>query len=352
MKRTHTFRWSPGLVNHLVTALTGQWWRELTSTPWPGGTLAWAELHIELDFFSREQLRQKEDKRGRTREYQIVNHYSGKWLPLSQASVLVDFVNLEILVNCHMSCLWLTKLETFFYMVFVPGLWGLHASSLYWRAKNTTSGNDKSPTPSVLENFVFTMLVNNKLLLLLLSTGRGSEWPGGRSTGCTGTRCRRRGRWALTSRCVWSSCWCSCCSWWQREPSGLHSTFLFFTHPWLNAASNARVVPTKMCCWSSWPLRLLSGLPSFTCLTFFFDSTRHFRLGRGKTVARRPVKQLKRKAGRRRRRNEGRSETHLPPTSCSTIPIPAWSQNWASSWSQSDGNRPMCSKRIVIKSIA
>jgi len=33
---------------------------------------------------TREQLRQKEDKRGRTREYQIVNHYSGKWLPLSQ----------------------------------------------------------------------------------------------------------------------------------------------------------------------------------------------------------------------------------------------------------------------------
>ena len=63
--------------------------------------MAWAELHIELDFFSREQLRQKEDKRGRTREYQIVNHYSGKWLPLSQASVLVDFVNLEILVNYH-----------------------------------------------------------------------------------------------------------------------------------------------------------------------------------------------------------------------------------------------------------
>ena len=198
----------------------------------------------------------------------------------------------------------------------VPGLWGLHASSLYWWAKNTTSGNDKSPTPTVLKNFVFTMLVNNKLLLLLLSTGRELEWPGGRSTGCMGTRCRRRGRWALTSRCVWSSCWCSCCSWWQREPSDLHPAFLFFTRLWLNAASNARVVPTKMCCWSSWPLWLLSGLPSFTCLTFFFDSTRHFRLGRGKTVARRPVKQLKRKAGRQRRRNEWRSETHLshPPS--------------------------------------
>ena len=101
MKRTPTCRWSPGLVNHLVTASAGLWWRELTSTPWPGGISAWVELHIELDFFSREQLRQKEDKRGRTREYQIVNHYSGKWLPLSQASVLVDFVNLEILVNYH-----------------------------------------------------------------------------------------------------------------------------------------------------------------------------------------------------------------------------------------------------------
>ena len=116
MKRTPTCRWSPGLVNHLVTASVGQWWRGLTSTPWPGGTLAWAELHIELDFFSREQLRQKEDKRGRTREYQIVNHYSGKWLPLSQASVLVDFVNLEILVNFIMcvNCLWLTEALKFF----------------------------------------------------------------------------------------------------------------------------------------------------------------------------------------------------------------------------------------------
>ena len=49
---------------------------------------------------------------------------------------------------------------------------------------------------------------------------------------------------------------------------------------------------------------------------FLICIARHFRLGRGKTVARKPVKQLKRKAGRRRRRNEGRSETHLshPPS--------------------------------------
>ena len=93
--------------------------------------MAWAELHIELDFFSREQLRQKEDKRGRTREYQIVNHYSGKWLPLSQASVLVDFVNLEILVNCHVCELPMIEALKFFYMVFVLGLWGVHASSLH-----------------------------------------------------------------------------------------------------------------------------------------------------------------------------------------------------------------------------
>ena len=150
MKRTPTCRWSPGLVNHLVTASVGQWWRGLTSTPWPGGTLAWAELHIELDFFSREQLRQKEDKRGRTREYQIVNHYSGKWLPLSQASVLVDFVNLEILVNYHVCEPPMTDRGLkILYLVFVPGLWGLHASSLYWWAKNTTSGNVK---------FVFIMM--------------------------------------------------------------------------------------------------------------------------------------------------------------------------------------------------
>ena len=85
---------------------------QYTLTRWHLG-LGWTSYR-ELDFFSREQLRQKEDKRGRTREYQIVNHYSGKWLPLSQASVLVDFMNLEILVNCHISCLWLTTLETFF----------------------------------------------------------------------------------------------------------------------------------------------------------------------------------------------------------------------------------------------
>ena len=33
---------------------------------------------------TREQLRQKEDKRERTREYQIVRSYSGYWFPLSQ----------------------------------------------------------------------------------------------------------------------------------------------------------------------------------------------------------------------------------------------------------------------------
>lgn len=42
------------------------------------------QIQILIGCVSREQLRQKEDKRGRTREYQIVNHYSGKWLPLSQ----------------------------------------------------------------------------------------------------------------------------------------------------------------------------------------------------------------------------------------------------------------------------
>jgi len=45
---------------------------------WP---LAEGATHYTL---TREQLRQKEDKRGRTREYQIVVPYSGKWLPLSQ----------------------------------------------------------------------------------------------------------------------------------------------------------------------------------------------------------------------------------------------------------------------------
>ena len=35
---------------------------------------------------TREQLKQKEDKRERTREYQIVRSYSGYWFPLSQVS--------------------------------------------------------------------------------------------------------------------------------------------------------------------------------------------------------------------------------------------------------------------------
>ena len=34
--------------------------------------------------FTREQLMQKEDKRGRTREYQIILNYNGAWFPLSQ----------------------------------------------------------------------------------------------------------------------------------------------------------------------------------------------------------------------------------------------------------------------------
>ena len=52
-------------------------------------------------FTSREQLRQKEDKRGRTREYQIVIHYSGKWLPLSQVN------NPEFDIMCYTSSVFL-----------------------------------------------------------------------------------------------------------------------------------------------------------------------------------------------------------------------------------------------------
>jgi len=43
---------------------------------------------------TREQLRQKEDKRGRTREYTATNHYSGAWCPLSQG----------LGVACHPPC--------------------------------------------------------------------------------------------------------------------------------------------------------------------------------------------------------------------------------------------------------
>merc|ERR1740131_693078 len=88
------------------------------------------------------------------------------------------------------------------------------------------------------------------------STGRGIGRPGGRSTGCTETRCRRRG----SLECA----------------GGSHEDVL---------------------------------LKQLTTTTLV-------RLGRGKTVARRPVKQLKRKAGRQRRRNEWGSETHLshPPS--------------------------------------
>jgi len=43
---------------------------------------------------TREQLRQKEDKRERTREYEIVSAYSGSWLPVSQG----------LSVCCHPPC--------------------------------------------------------------------------------------------------------------------------------------------------------------------------------------------------------------------------------------------------------
>ena len=45
-----------------------------------------ASLQIEMVAFQGNSCVKKEDKRGRTREYQIVNHYSGKWLPLSQVN--------------------------------------------------------------------------------------------------------------------------------------------------------------------------------------------------------------------------------------------------------------------------
>jgi len=53
---------------------------------WPTGNgLEWPVVEGTDQYtLTREQLRQKEDKRSRTREYQIVGHYSGKWLPLSQ----------------------------------------------------------------------------------------------------------------------------------------------------------------------------------------------------------------------------------------------------------------------------
>ena len=43
---------------------------------------------------TREQLMKKEDKRGRTREYQIILNYNGAWFPLSQG----------LSVCCHPPC--------------------------------------------------------------------------------------------------------------------------------------------------------------------------------------------------------------------------------------------------------
>ena len=43
---------------------------------------------------TREQLMQKEDKKGRTREYQIILNYNGAWFPLSQG----------LSVCCHPPC--------------------------------------------------------------------------------------------------------------------------------------------------------------------------------------------------------------------------------------------------------
>ena len=89
-------------------------------------------------FTSREQLRQKEDKRGRTREYQIVIHYSGKWLPLSQVKNpefdLVLQCNLHKFCNScftQLSCVYLRQLCFFLCSTNISGLWCLYPSSLH-----------------------------------------------------------------------------------------------------------------------------------------------------------------------------------------------------------------------------
>lgn len=68
----------------------------ITWTCWPTGNgLEWPVVEGADQYtLTREQLRQKEDKRGRTREYQIVIPYSGKWAPLSQG----------LGVCCHPPC--------------------------------------------------------------------------------------------------------------------------------------------------------------------------------------------------------------------------------------------------------
>jgi len=68
----------------------GRWenWRQvvgLTSCrPDTDGTVWPVVQGCDQFSLTREQLRQKEDKRERTREYQIVASYSGAWFPLSQ----------------------------------------------------------------------------------------------------------------------------------------------------------------------------------------------------------------------------------------------------------------------------
>jgi len=61
----------------------------------PGDGITWPVVEGTDQYtLTREQLMQKEDKRGRTREYQITMKYSGAWFPLSHG----------LGVCCHPPC--------------------------------------------------------------------------------------------------------------------------------------------------------------------------------------------------------------------------------------------------------
>ena len=61
----------------------------------PGDGITWPVVEGTDQYtLTREQLMQKEDKRGRTREYQMILKYSGAWFPLSHG----------LGVCCHPPC--------------------------------------------------------------------------------------------------------------------------------------------------------------------------------------------------------------------------------------------------------
>ena len=61
----------------------------------PGDGIKWEVVEGTDQYtLTREQLKQKEDKRERTREYQIISKYTGAWFPVSQG----------VSVCCHPPC--------------------------------------------------------------------------------------------------------------------------------------------------------------------------------------------------------------------------------------------------------